>query len=215
MSDNRKSLKSQYSFKLWSFISFNFILFWMILVSKDINIAEIIQFEKYLNAKNGIIAALAPIISIVLNGLLSSNAKVILVFWRIKYPLPGSRVFSDLAKKDLRINLEKIREKYGYLPEDHAKQNHLWYKIYKIHESKITILDSHKNYLFCRDLTGISAIFLTIFTIFTLIFIGAQISIFYYILYLIIQFLILLIAAQNYGNRFVCNVLAEESANLP
>jgi len=214
MSDNRKSLKSQYSFKLWSFISFNFILFWMILVSKDINIAEIIQFEKYLNAKNGIIAALAPIISIVLNGLLSSNVKEILVFWRIKYPLPGSIAFSDLAKKDLRINVEKIREKYGYLPEDHAEQNHLWYKIYKIHESKITILDSHKNYLFCRDLTGISAIFLTIFTIFTLIFIGAQVSIFYYILYLFIQFLFLSIAAQNYGNRFVCNVLAEESANL-
>ena len=215
MSDNMKSLKSQYSFKLWSFISFNFILFWMILVSKDINIAEIIQFEKYLNAKNGIIAALAPIISIVLNGLLSSNVKEILVFWRIKYPLPGSRVFSDLAKKDLRINLENIREKYGYLPEDHAKQNHLWYKIYKIHESKITILDSQKNYLFCRDLTGISAIFLTIFTIFTLIFVGTQVSIFYYILYLFIQFLILSIAAQNYGNRFVCNVLAEESVNLP
>lgn len=215
MSDNAKSLKSQYSFKLRSFISFNFILFWMILVSKDINIAEIIQFEKYLNAKNGIIAALAPIISIVLNGLLSSNVKEILVFWRIKYPLPGSRVFSDLAKKDLRINVEKIREKYDYLPEDPAEQNHLWYKIYKIHESKITILDSQKNYLFCRDLTGISAIFLTIFTIFTLIFVGAQVSIFYYILYLFIQFLILSIAAQNYGNRFVCNVLAEESANLP
>ena len=214
MRDNRKSLKSQYLFKLWIFIGFNFILFWMILVSKDINITELTQFEKYLTAKNSVIASFAPIISIVLNGLLPSNAKVILVFWRIKYPLPGSRVFSDLAKKDLRINLENIREKYGYLPEDHAKQNHLWYKIYKIHESKITILDSHKNYLLCRDLTGISIIFFTIFTIFTLIFVRTQVCIFYYILYLFIQFLILSIAAQNYGNRFVCNVLAEESANL-
>jgi len=119
----------------------------MILVSKDINITELTQFEKYLTAKNSVIASFAPIISIVLNGLLSSNAKVILVFWRIKYPLPGSRVFSDLAKKDLRINLEKIREKYGYLPKDSIEQNKLWYRIYKLHESKITILDSHKNYL--------------------------------------------------------------------
>jgi hypothetical protein len=214
MSDNRKSLKSQYSFKLWSFISFNFIIFWMILVSKDINITELIQFEKYLNTKNGIIAALAPIISIVLNGLLSSNAKAVLIFWRIKYPLPGSRVFSNLAKKDLRIDVEKIREKYGYLPEDPTEQNHLWYKIYKIHESKITVLDSHMNYLLCRDLAGISIIFFIIFTIFTLIFVRTQAYIFYYILYLFIQFLILSIAAQNYGNRFVCNVLAEESANF-
>ena len=214
MRDNRKSLKSQYSFKLWSFISFNFIIFWMILVSKDINITELIQFEKYLNAENGIIATLAPIISIVLNGLLSSNVKTVLVFWRIKYSLPGSRVFSNLVKKDLRIDVEKIREKYGYLPEDPTEQNHLWYKIYKIHESKITILDSQKNYLFCRDLTGISAIFLIIFTIFTLIFVRTQTYIFYYILYLFIQYLILSIAAQNYGNRFVCNILAEESANL-
>jgi len=214
MSDNRESLKSQYLFKLWIFIGFNFILFWMILVSKDINITELTQFEKYLTAKNSVIASFAPIISIVLNGLLSSNAKVILVFWRIKYPLPGSRVFSDLAKKDLRINLEKIREKYGYLPKDSIEQNKLWYRIYKLHESKITILDSHKNYLLCRDLTGLSAIFLVVFTIFTLIFIGVKTRTFYYILYLFIQFLIISIATQNYGNRFVCNVLAEESANL-
>ncbi|RLC39129.1 MAG: hypothetical protein DRH33_03415 [Candidatus Nealsonbacteria bacterium] len=214
MSDNRKSLKSQYLFKLWIFIGFNFILFWMILVSKDINITELTQFEKYLTAKNSVIASFAPIISIVLNGLLSSNTKVILVFWRIKYPLPGSKFFSDLAKKDLRINLEKIREKYGYLPKDSIEQNKLWYRIYKIHESKITILDSHKNYLLCRDLTGLSAIFLVVFTIFTLIFIGVKMKTFYYILYLFIQFLIISIAARNYGNRFVCNVLAEESANL-
>ena len=214
MRNNRKSLKSQYSFKLWSFISFNFIIFWMILASKDINITELIQFEKYLNAKNGIIAALAPIISIVLNGLLSSSVKAVLVFWRIKYPLPGSRVFSNLAKKDLRINLEKIREKYEYLPEDPVEQNHLWYKIYKTNESKITVLDSHKNYLLCRDLAGISIIFFIIFSIFSLIFVRTQAYIFYYILYLFIQYLILSIAAQNYGNRFVCNVLAEESASL-
>jgi len=214
MSDNRESLKSQYLFKLWIFIGFNFILFWMILVSKDINITELTQFEKYLTAKSSVIASFAPIISIVLNGLLSSNAKVILVFWRIKYPLPGSRVFSDLAKKDLRINLEKIREKYGYLPKDSIEQNKLWYRIYKLHESKITILDSHKNYLLCRDLTGLSAIFLVVFTIFTLIFVGVKMRTFYYVLYLFIQFLFLSIAAQNYGNRFVCNVLAEESANL-
>ena len=186
----------------------------MILVSKDINITELTQYEKYLTAKNSVIASFAPIISIVLNGLLPSNVKEVLVFWRIKYSLPGSRVFSDLAKKDLRVNLDKIKEKYGYLPKEPVEQNHLWYKIYKLHESKITTLDSHKNYLLCRDLTGISAIFLTIFIIFTLIFVGAKVSIFYYILYLFIQFLILSIAAQNYGNRFVCNVLAEESANL-
>jgi len=186
----------------------------MILASKDINITELIQFEKYLSAKNGIIAALAPIISIVLNGSLSSNAKAVLVFWRIKYPLPGSRVFSNLAKKDLRIDIKKITEKYGYLPEYPTEQNHLWYKIYKIHESKITVLDSHKNYLFCRDLAGISIIFFIIFTIFTLIFVRTHAYIFYYILYLFIQFLVLSIAAQNYGNRFVCNVLAEESVNF-
>jgi hypothetical protein len=32
-----------------------------------------------------------------------------------------------------------------------------------------------------------------------------------YIIFLIIQYLVLSIAARNYGNRFVCNVLARAS----
>lgn len=212
MSKKEKSLKSQYRFKLWSFIAFNFLLFWVFMVSKEINLKELFEYENFFNARNIFVATLAPIVTIVLNGLISHHFKAVLVFWKLKYPLPGSKVFTILAKSDLRIDMEKISKKYGKLPIDSEEQNKLWYKIYKGNESKITVEDSHKNYLFCRDMTALSFIFLLVFTtILTLTY--KSLSIIYaYIIFLILQFFVLALVSRNYGNRFVCNVLAEESS---
>jgi len=212
MSNKEKSLKSQYSFKLWSFIAFNFLLFWFFLVSKEINFKELIEYENFFNTKNIFVATLAPIITIVLNGLLSHHLKAVLVFWKFKYPLPGSRVFTILVKKDLRVDIKKISKKYGKLPIDPEEQNKLWYKIYKANESKISVEDSHKNYLFCRDMTALSFIFLLVFTIILTITYKSFSIIYVYVLFLLFQFIILALVSKNYGNRFVCNVLAEDSS---
>jgi len=204
-------LKREYRWQLSAFIVFNLCVFWTIIVIKDISLSKIETILSSFSLQKGALAVLLPLLTVILNGTLPNNLKAILVFWEIRNPLPGSRVFTDLALKDPRIDLDKIKQKYGNLPTLPSEQNRLWYKIYKHHKSKITILESHKDFLLTRDLASVSAIFLLCFTLPT-IFSSGSIKIKYgYITFLIFQYIILAIVAKNYGERFVCNVLAEES----
>lgn len=211
MTEKVKSLKEEYSWKLWTFIILNFVIFYVTFIGKYINFLEINQFWRHFVTKESLIAFIAPVITIILNGILPTRAKETLVFWKLKNPLPGSKVFSELAKKDSRIDLRKLIQMYGEIPKSAKEQNQLWYKIYKSHESKVAVLSSHRNFLFTRDLTGISAVFLIVLPLVSLIAFGNSIQILFYSLYVILQYLVLSIVARNYGNRFVCNVLAEDS----
>lgn len=79
------------------------------------------------------------------------------------------------------------------------------------------IFDSQRNFLLSRDLTGLSFLFLCIYSI------SAVISKFLfeidfkllliYISFLLSQYLILSTVSRNYGNRFACNVLAKISTD--
>jgi hypothetical protein len=62
----------------------------------------------------------------VMNGLLNPMMKARLVFWRWRYPLPGSRAFSLHAKRDARINVPALRAKLGNFPKTEADQNSVW-----------------------------------------------------------------------------------------
>ena len=142
-----KSLIRQNIWKIWIFILCNIALFWVIFVSEDLRMAPINEIWQQFTLEKGIIAAIAPLITIVLRGVLPSNIKATMVFWRIKEPLPGSRVFTELAKKDHRIDLDRIRKKHGYLPELPLEQNRLWYKIYKSHKLKIIVSESQRDFV--------------------------------------------------------------------
>jgi hypothetical protein len=74
-------------------------------------------------------------------------------------------------------------------------------------------MESQKSYLLSRDLTSLSIIFLIIFTVTILSIRTLDKSINYYIIYLVLQYLVVKIAANAYGNRFVNNVIAIESNN--
>ena len=87
-------------------------------------------FEGF-TAKDGMVAALFPIIVFVLCGILSADIKAIIVFWRIKNPLPGSRVFTELGPKDARVDMNKIEQIIGTIPTEPKEQNSLWYKHFK------------------------------------------------------------------------------------
>jgi len=207
-----KSLIRQYIWKVWVFVMCNIALFWVIFISNDLSMAPFKEIWKQFTLEKSIIAAIAPLVTIVLLGVLPSYVKAILVFWRIKDPLPGSRVFTELAKEDQRIDLDRIRQKHGELPESSAEQNRLWYKIYKSHRLKIIVSESHKAFLLTRDIASVSAIFLLCFSLSSFFVSGSLKIKIGYIIFLIAQYLLLSIVARNYGNRFVCNVLAEESA---
>ncbi|MEX1013836.1 MAG: hypothetical protein WDZ80_01585 [Candidatus Paceibacterota bacterium] len=202
------SLKDKYFWKLQGFVALNVVIY--IAVILGINL----EFYTNLNFSEDSLKQLSPpfisiFITLILSGILPSEIKSKIVFFKWKNPLPGSRIFTELAQKDSRINLNDIQSKYGDLPTDSAEQNQLWYKIYKQYRSEITIQKSHHDFLFTRDLTSVSFIFLVLFPISIFFISNSLIISITYILYLVVQFILLRQVAKNYGNRFACNVLAE------
>jgi len=209
----KKSIKSEIFPYLRNFIIINIIIFIAIYIYGKIGIKELQKIIELFTFRDGFILIAIPIITIVTNGILTSNIKSSLVFWKIKSPLPGCRIFSNLALHDPRIDFNKIIKKYGNIPHEPSAQNKLWYEIYKRHQEKTIIRESHKNYLLTRDLSGLAFIFLFI-VILSLFFIELNLRIkLIYSLFLLLQYLIISISARNYGNRFACNVLAEDSLN--
>lgn len=212
MSEADTSLKEKNVWKLWSFIAFNVILFWTAIYSGKLDLETVTSLTEKITTQEGLVALFAPIVTVVLNGILSSNLKASIVFWRLNNPLPGTRVFSGLAQSDPRIDLERIAEQHGSIPVDPVAQNRLWFKIYKSHEDKVAVLESHKNYLLTRDLSSMAFLFFLFFTTAWIIASTSYSLKIGYIAFLIIQYNLLTIVARNYGNRFACTVLAEESA---
>ena len=165
--------------------------------------------EKLLSAT--FLSAVAYIVTIVLNGLLSSKIKYILVFWRVKNTLPGHRAFSKLMAKEPRINADILINKYGELPQAPAEQNSFWYQIYKKYEKDKTVLEAQKNFLLMREMTAITCILIVSFAIISPWTITNWLYFFYYLVGLLICTILTSIAGRNYGKRLVMNVLAIDS----
>jgi len=204
------SLKKKNNSYLWSFFLFNLLVFLaLFFVAHFQTIVK--DYRAMFTARNsGII--LMPIILFIINGLLTSQQKAVLVFWKLKNPLPGSKAFSFYSDKDSRIDLFKLQSIYGTLPTDSAEQNRLWYKIYRKNNTEVSVENSHKEFLLGRDLVSITFLYIIFAGIPMLILLFSTLSI-YYLLFLVIEYLILVQVAKNHGIRFVCNVLAVESAS--
>ncbi len=161
-----------------------------------------------LGAIRGSLTTLLPIPALLLSSLISANAKAILVFWRIKYPLPGSRAFSVHAPADHRIDLEKLKKHVGEFPVDERDQNSKWYGLYKQVDADPSVADSHKNYLLFRDIATMSII-LSLAVPVAMYFNGIDLTrILICVGWFLGQYLISAFAARNAGIRFVQNVLA-------
>lgn len=162
-----------------------------------------------LKSTDSLFVFLTPLLLSIANGFLSASIKAALVFGRIENPLPGCRVFSDLAPRDQRINMEQLKQRLGSLPTSPGDQNSTWYQLYKQTSGTVAVKESHRQFLLNRDLTGISALFF-LFGSLALFPAGANYSnILIYSILTLSEFLIFSTIARNNGNRFVCNVLAE------
>ena len=149
-------------------------------------------------------------LSIILEGILSSNLKAIIVFNRIKDPLPGCRVFTEIAPQDNRINMQKLTERYdNKLPSEPASQNTEWFRLYKLYEKVEVVEESHKSFLLTRDLLALSIILLILSTILHIAVGSSVLNIIYSTLIYAVFIIVFKIAAQNYGNRFTANVIVE------
>lgn len=153
---------------------------------------------------------IAPLLLFLLNGLLSPNQKAILVFWKLKNALPGCEAFTRLSKRDPRVDIKKLQELHGALPKNPVDQNRLWYKIYKKHSQDIIVSESHRAFLLARDLTSLSVLLIVFMGLPAVVF-GIWPVALYYFCFLLLQYFVIVIGAQNRGKRFVSNVLAIES----
>ena len=63
-----------------------------------------------------ILALFFYIASLVMTNVIPPEWKHIIIYLRVKNPLPGSRVFTQLAKNDNRISYKDIETQYGPLP---------------------------------------------------------------------------------------------------
>ncbi|MFD1735406.1 hypothetical protein ACFSCX_02405 [Bacillus salitolerans] len=149
--------------------------------------------------------SIAVLSAYVVNGLLTSEMKFRIVFFKWKNPLPASRLLK-VIKKDSRFEIEQVIEKFGEIPIDPIKQNAYWYqKIYKINQDKEKIRDAHRNFLMTRDLTAICLIFFIASIINVILFSGSINQ----ILIIFIEFFLLRYVASNYGHRLVTTSVAE------
>ena len=204
-----KTLKEQNSKLIWVFFSFNVVLFYLIGLSQIIDFSEL-EIKSFITVR-GVWVLIVPLVLFVLNGIISSDIKAVLSFWRFKNPLPACRAFSYYADKDYRIDKNHLMSKFGQLPSLPKEQNSLWYKIYKKHQENPIVKKSHKDFLLARDIGSIAFLFIIVGGI-SILFLTTESVRWIYIIYLLIQYIIFAIVAQNHGKRFICNALAIETS---
>lgn len=182
----------------------------------DIFVLMVVAFDTELNqltltnvtAIRGSIVTFLPIPVLILTSLLPASFKAVLVYWRIKNPLPGSRAFSEHARKDHRINLEKLRENVGEFPLDARKQNAKWYELYRQVKDEPSVIDSHKNYLLFRDIAALSLLLIPIVPSVMYFFDLSTFQMTVSSGWFFFQYIISALAGRNAGNGFVKNVLS-------
>ncbi|WP_137138270.1 hypothetical protein [Pseudomonas asiatica] len=159
------------------------------------------------------LTALLPIPTLILSSLLSADLKAVLVFWRIKNPLPGARAFTVHAPADSRIDLATLRKNIGEFPTTERDQNAKWYSLYKLVDSDPSVVDSHKNYLLLRDIAAMSLL-LALTAPMTMYFVGIDTTgVKTSAVLLFTQYLITALSARTTGIRFVQNVLAVHASH--
>lgn len=149
-------------------------------------------------------------LSVILEGLLPSEFKHRLVFWRVRNPLPGCRVFTEIAPKDPRIDMNRLNSLFSNdIPQDPASQNRAWYGIYKKYSSRRRVFDAHKAFLLTRDLVALSFISIPLSTAAYAIWGIPANKMAIHLGFLILVLLLGSRACRNYGERFAANVVLE------
>lgn len=205
-----KTLKSANRINLIIYLVLNFLFFAALSGLVSIKFGEWGNLLKKWLAPEGIIIGILYSISIVLEGVISSDIKAVLVFWRLRNPLPGTRAFSDIAAKDPRIDMNALSRMFsGKFPEEPREQNAAWFSLYKKFGDAKIVLEAHKVFLLTRDLAALTIVLIPISIIGHIVFSTGLAAGLIHTLILLGLYLITAIASRNYGNRFVANVLVE------
>jgi hypothetical protein len=167
-------------------------------------------------------AALAPaalslaiivLAKLVLLGLVPAWLRDRLIHWRWQHPLPGARAFSKLGPADPRVDMVRLEQAYGPLPTDPGEQGRLFYRIYSRYTDAVGVLDAHKSYFAARDIGIINLILFILLPGFAWWATADGLRTAAYAGVLFLAYVLMAIAAQVYGARFVENALAAASAS--
>lgn len=206
-----KSLKEQNRWQLWIIVAANSLFLYGVVQVNAITAAGVRR--AFTDAQNLVPVGLALVIATVLNGLLSPDMKVRLVFLRWRHALPGHRAFSKYAVRDPRITVSALEKLYGSpLPVDPVEQNRAWYRLYRTVENDPAVRQVHRDFLLLRDYTGLCAVFIAFYGAAGLYTIPSMKTGLIYLLALAGQYLVVRQAASTYGIRMVTTVLARRAA---
>ena len=212
MSKEQKPLKQQNNLQIGAYVIVNILIFWGLANGTSVNFQSSEHLSEHLFT-SALWSVVIGTLSTILGGQMTKDFKYLLIFMRLRNRLPGCRAFSYFMNKDPRIDPKSIKAKLIAIPTDPAEQNRIWYKIYKKHKDKDSVIDAHKNFLLAREISGLAFLFLiTLGSASLFLFSGWKLRIFY-LLGLLAILLLSSQAGRTYGASLVTNVLAEECAD--
>lgn len=211
-----EGLKPQNIPRLVLFFVLNVIVFIVVFSGKDADASYWEFIKGAAQPEKGVVFLVASLAVIVLDGLIPTPVKNVLVFWRWPHPLPGCRAFTVIAPNHPEMISIDALEKYSKpLPTDPAKQNKLWLNLYEKHQAHPSVVQVHRNFLLTREMTSLSSLFLLLLPL-TLYLMGTTFDglKWIYVGALVVQYLLVALSCRNYGYGFVTVVLVRASSSI-
>lgn len=211
-----KSLKQKNQPQIITFLVVNTCILLAAIFSPNAVLRFLEEASKGDFALLGKLIALPAVLSLlvgIIGWALPRTWKEALVFWRTgATSLPSSRAFSELAIRDPRINLNRLRNRLGKFPKDPAAQTVLWYGVYRKHCAEAPVEDANGAYLRYRDMTSLLPLLVVTALIVTLWTRGLWTNSILSCALLVVEYVIVAQAAKNAAKNVVTNVLAIESS---
>lgn len=206
------SIKSRYRGRLTAFVAWTALLVFVVFSGNDLlGAIQARQWTALVDLKN-LLSLFLPFVTLILDGIVTSDFKAVIVYWKWRNPLPGHEAFTVHGKEDARVDMNALEAEYGPLPTEPTSQNLLWYKLSKATARQASVEEAHYSWLFTRDLTNLS---------FGLLIVSAALAAalriggWGWIVLVTAQGLLFVVLSQvavNKGIRFVTTVLAEAGA---
>lgn len=148
-------LKETYRRHLHGFVALNALVFVALFSGEDIiGAVRLGQLDGLVSPK-AVLGLVMPFVTLVLDGIVSADTKAVLVYWRLRNPLPGCEAFTKHGPADTRVDMKTLERRYGPFPVAANHQNQLWYKLFKAAEDQPSVAQAHRMSLMTRDLTSL------------------------------------------------------------
>ena len=152
-------------------------------------------------------ALVVTILVMILDGVVPARLKEVIAFWKVTNAAPAHRAFSRFAIEDHRVDVEALENAIGPFPDVPSEQHSLWIRLLNKKRDDPAVLASEKPYLLMRNLSVLALAILIAYPLMFIMTVADWWLFFGYSSLLTIQFVVVSLSAQGYGNRFVGTVL--------